>query len=409
MSAHAGIRTVNERGVALVMAIVVLLVISLLATTLMQNLSTQRKISGHGLRTSRALSAAEAGVAEMISRMRSGEIELDESTAAAAAQIYLATGGLVPAVGADTAAYATVQASGEWLDYSSATSGPDVLTLGFRTDEAGDILRWDDDQSPALNTACGMPVFCITSTGKIHGDRTRIRTEFVWKPRHVMLNAALCAATDVTLEGDVSLCGYQHQAATNFEDAALGRTGSPSCVHHEVGRGNLPGVWSGGVLSNNGAQVTGIPVPAIEGQSGFYDGPWEPLGLTSHEFADLMPAPTKGLTELQGFGRIDDDETIGNAGQTYAIDGLRGEGVLYVDGDLTLSGVIEFRGMIYVNGDFVSTATGTVVGGVVVAGGTDRVCSLTNGPAIVYSRDAINEAIGRASREIVTLSWREVR
>ncbi len=35
--------------------------------------------------------------------------------------------------------------------------------------------------------------------------------------------------------------------------------------------------------------------------------------------------------------------------------------------------------------------------------------TLTEGPAVVYSRDAINRALGRAMREIITLSWREVR
>lgn len=404
-----GMRGEDERGVALVMAIVVLLVISLLAAAVMQNLSTQRKISGHGLRTSRALSAAEAGIAEMLSRMRTGEIGLDESTPEAAAQIYLATSGLVPSAGTDTVTFSTVQPTGQWLDYSSASRGPDVLTLGFRTDTNGEIVRWDDDQSPALNTTCGMPVYCITSTGKINGDRTRIRTEFLWKPRHVQLNAALCSAPGVTIEGDAAVCGYQHEAIANFDDAALGRTGSPSCVHHEVGRGNLPGVWTGGLVSNNGGQVTGIPAPSIESQSGFYAGPWEPLGLTQSQFQALLPTHTTAPSSYAGFVWMDDDGTLGNAGQAYSIANLTGEGVLYVDGDLTLTGRVEFRGLVYVKGDFTSSATGTIVGGLVVAGGSHDVCSLTDGPAVVYSRDSINRAVGLASREIVTLSWREVR
>jgi len=170
----------GERGVALVMAIVVLLVISILAAMIMQNLSTERKISGHGLRTSRALSAADAGIAEMVSRMRSGDIELSEEEPGAVVQIFLTTAGLVPAVGGDTIAYPTVQPTGSWLDYSSATRGEDVLTLAFRRDEtSGAIVRYDDLQSPQLNTACGMPVFRITSTGKVHGDRTRVQAELV--------------------------------------------------------------------------------------------------------------------------------------------------------------------------------------------------------------------------------------
>ncbi len=410
MTAPARRSAKDERGVALVMAIVVLLVISLLATAVMQNLSTQRKISGHGLRTSRALSAADAGVAEVISRMRSGEITLNEDVRASAVQIFLTTSGLVPSVGTDTLALATAQRTGDWLDYSSATRGEDVLTLGFRLDAtSGAIVRYDDEQSPSLNTTCGMPVYRVTSTGKVNGDRTRIQAEFIWKPHHLNVNAALCSGVDVHLEGDVSICGYQHEADSEFEDAALGRTGSPSCVHHEVGMGNLPGIWSGGTVTNNGSQVAGIPSATIEAQSGFYEGPWELLGMTRAEFVTLLGTHTATPSRFDGVVWVDDDGTLANGLQTYDVAGLSGEGVLYVDGDLHLTGVTAFRGLIYVEGDFTSEATGTVVGGVVVHGRSESTCTLTNGPAMVYSRDAINRALGRATREIITLSWREVR
>ena len=410
MSARPGTSVKNERGVALVMAIVVLLVISLLAAAVMQNLSTQRKISGHGLRTSRALSAADAGVAEVISRMRTGEITLNESVETSAVQIFLTTSGLVPSVGRDTLALATAQASGSWLDYSSATRGEDVLTLGFRTDATtGAIVRYDDEQSPALNTTCGMPVYRVTSTGKVNGDRTRIQADFIWKPHHLNVNAALCSGVDVHLEGGASVCGYQHQSDTDFDDAALGRSGSPSCVHHEVGTGNLPGIWSGGTVSNNGAQVAGIPTATIEAQSGFYDGPWELLGMSRAEFVTLLGTHTARPSSWDGVVWLDDDSALGNGIASYDIDALAGEGVLYVDGDLHLTGAVAYRGLIYVEGDFTSEASGAVVGAVVVHGRSESTTTLTDGPAVVYSRDAINRALGRAMREIITLSWREVR
>lgn len=57
----------RERGVAMVVAIFVLFVVCLLATVVMQNLSAQRKISGHDMRSSRAMSTVEAGIAEATS------------------------------------------------------------------------------------------------------------------------------------------------------------------------------------------------------------------------------------------------------------------------------------------------------------------------------------------------------
>ncbi len=400
----------GERGVALVMAIVVLLVISILAAMIMQNLSTERKISGHGLRTSRALSAADAGIAEMVSRMRSGDIELSEEEPGAVVQIFLTTAGLVPAVGGDTIAYPTVQPTGSWLDYSSATRGEDVLTLAFRRDESsGAIVRYDDLQSPQLNTACGMPVFRITSTGKVHGDRTRVQAELVWKPHHLSISAALTSGVDVNLEGGVSICGYQHAASTTFGDGALGRVGDPSCVHHEVGTGDLPGIWTGGAVANNGGQVAGIPSASVEGQGGFYDGPWELIGISQSDFTSLLGTHTASPASFDGVVWLDDNSTIADAGQSHDIAGLSGEGLLYVDGDLRLTGEVAYRGLIFVEGDFTSDATGTVIGAVVVRGRSGGSCTITNGPSMVYSRDAVNAAIAKATKEFVTLSWRELR
>lgn len=399
-----------ERGVALVMAIVVLLVISILAAMVMQNLSTERKISGHGLRSSRALSAADAGIAEVVSRLRSRDISLDETVPESVTQIFLTTVGLVPEVGADTTARATMQSSGAWLDYSSASRGPDVLTLAFRRDATtGAIVRYDDDQSPPLNTVCGLPVFRITSTGKVHGDRTRVQAEMIWKPYHLNFNAALTAGVDVELDGGLSICGYQHQAATTFGDGAIGRLGDPSCAHHEVGMGDIPGVWSGGTVANSGAQVAGIPSAVIESQPGFYDGPWEPLGITRAEFITMLGTHGTTPASYDGVVWLDDNGTIADGSQTFSIASLAGDGFLYVDGDLDLTGVVAFRGLIYVEGDFSSSATGAVVGAVVVHGRVSGACTFSNGPSIVFSHDAINEAIAKATKEIVTLSWREVR
>jgi hypothetical protein len=404
------IRREGERGVALVMAIVVLLVISILAAMVMQNLSTERKISGHGLRTSRALSAADAGIAEVVSRLRSRDIALDETVPQAVVQIFLTSSGLVPAVGTDTLALATSQSSGAWLDYSSASRGPDVLTLAFRRDPVtAQIMRYDDDQTTPLNTVCGMPVYRITSTGKVNGDRTRVQAEMIWKPYHLSVNAALTSGVGVQLSGAISICGYQHGAATSLDDAEGGRMGSPSCVPDELGLADIPGVWSGGTVANTGGHVTGLPAPKVESQPGFYDGPWDVLGITRADFIALLGTQNANPVDFDGVVWMDNDGTIANGTQSYSIADLSGEGLLYVDGNLTLSGTVAFRGLIFVEGNLTSDAPGAVVGAVVVRGGAGGSCSLTNGPSIVFSHDAINEAVSKATKEFVTLSWREVR
>lgn len=400
----------DERGIALVMAIVVLLVVSILATMVMQNLSTERKISGHGLRTSRALSAAEAGVAEAVSRLRSGEIELDEENPAAVAQIFLTEPGMMPAVGTDTLSFATLQPSGSWLEYSSSTSGAGALTIEFRRDpDTGDIVRWDETQSPPFNTLTGMPVYRITSTGSVNGDRTSVVADVIRKPLHARLNAALTVGNALDLGTGIAICGFQHSSSITNGDGVAGRMANPTCTHHEVGRDDVPAVWTAQAISNNGATLAGLPAASEEHQAGFYSGPWEALGISSTDFRALLGDPQPGPASFDGVVWMDDNSTMNDVSGTFEIHDLIGEGLVYVDGDLTITGDITYRGLIYVEGDLTTASAGSVVGGVVVRGRSGGTTQLQSGPSILYSIDEIHAAIARATGDFVTLSWREVR
>ena len=64
----------RERGIALVMALLVLLVISIICAALMMSVQVETKISGRDDRRSQALSIAEAGVSEAVSRIRNGDV-----------------------------------------------------------------------------------------------------------------------------------------------------------------------------------------------------------------------------------------------------------------------------------------------------------------------------------------------
>ena len=68
---------VNERGVALVMAMLVLLVMTLLGLVLMAGASINRSLAGTDQRMRESLNVAEAGVGEAIARIRSQETLMD--------------------------------------------------------------------------------------------------------------------------------------------------------------------------------------------------------------------------------------------------------------------------------------------------------------------------------------------
>ena len=395
----------NERGVALVMAIMVLLVVVILATVIMQNLSTQRKISGHSMRASRALTTAEAGIVEATSRVRSGEITLAESSPASVAQIFLTGSGAKPTLGADSTSWATAQAPGSWLTYSTATRSTNALTIAFRRDSAsGAIMRYDDTQSAPLNTATGLAVMQVTATGITGNDRATVRADVILQPLHPTLSGALSTGNNVTLSNSVAVCGYRHAGPTPFTDGVYGRMGSPTCQTDEVGRGDVPAVWTTGTVTNNGGLIYGLPSAKLETQGGFFDGPWEALGITQSVFTAHLASPTTAPPSYQGLVWMDDNSIMNDGTGSYSIANLSGEGVLYVDGNLTLTGIVAYRGLLWVEGNLTSTAGGAVVGGVVVRGRTGGPCTLNGGPAILYSLDAVNTAAAKGMRQLVTLT-----
>jgi hypothetical protein len=399
----------NERGIGLVVALLVLLVLSLLAAVLMMSVQTETKISGHNLRGSQALNTAEAGVAEAVARIRSMEIPSDGTNPRMVAQIFNVAAGSVPTLGADSIPMPTAQPAGSWLDYSRATKGPGVLTVEYKTDPGKTVIyKYDATKPVPVQTVSGLPIFVITSVGRRGTDTRKIVTEVIQKPVIANVKAALAAATDIKFIGNAVVCGYNHSADTPQGAGENGRGSAPDCQPFETGSGDLWGSWTTGGTTNGGAAgQSGWPSANVSGQTGFYAGPWEALGMPQADFyAWLGPAQTTVPADLHAITYLDNNGIPQDATGAWGIHGVNGEGLLYVDGDLTINAGFNYRGLIYVEGDLLWNGQAWVLGGVIVKGKSE--IKQTGGSTLLYSSDAITRALARYGGQFVTLSWREV-
>jgi Tfp pilus assembly protein PilX len=389
----------DERGMALVIALLVLLTMSLLATVLMVSINVESKITSHGLRETDALNVAEAGVGEAQGRIAAGDIALGGNPLAVA-QIFNTVAGSVPVLGTDSVGLATAQPTGEWLPYSTATRGPDVLTVEYKTDNARTfVYRYDATMSPPVQKLSGSPIYVITSTGVVGGDLRRVRAEVYAKRIPAAVYAAMMANVGVELKGTIDVCGLNHTSSmpTGAEDDPMYHTGS----------GDLPGTWSSGEvdIKSGAAYSDGSPTGIVENQvgpytgpNGFYAGPWDVFGMTQAEFFAWIGSPVAPPQPPLGLVYIDGDA---------AYHGGDGEGLLYVTGDMTINGTFTYRGLIYVEGDLHLNGDTWILGGLIVKGTTT--VKLANGnAAVLYSADAIAEAIARATGSFTRLSWREL-
>lgn len=397
----------NQRGIALLMALIVLFVIAVVALAVMTNVQSESKIAGHGLRTAQAYNNALAGVGEAISTLRAGNGPQDPTLPRTVAQVVLlAPGNPMPTYAADTTAYPTQQPSGQFLKYSTTTKSGDALTIAYKTDAARTVVyRYDASKSPPINTTTGYPIYVITSTGTDNGDRRRIVTEVVQKPIVSSAKGALAANIDIQFKGNVSVCGYNHRVDTPSQTNG-NHPGGP-CVAWETGSNDLPAGWSTSTISSQGsASEGGSPAPYVQNQVGFYSGPWDMLGMSQSDFFSWIGPPVSSIpSNANGNYYVDNDGIAQNQSASFGGNGGAGQGLLYIDGDGSFNGNFEWRGLIYVEGDLKMNGNCWILGGLVARGKSTIKCA--NGSAVLlYSKDAIEQNIAHAGT-FLTLSWKE--
>ncbi|HEY2954577.1 MAG TPA: hypothetical protein VGK89_04960 [Candidatus Eisenbacteria bacterium] len=394
---------------ALVMALLVLLVMALLAAVLMMSVSMNRKIAGHDLRMSKALNTAEAGVGEAIARIRNGDLGLAGNNPRAVGQVFLCPAGSVPVLGTDSVAVETRQPTGQWLPYSTASRGPDVLTVQFKTNAARTLIyKYDNTLTPPVNTTTGLPIYVVNSTARQGTAVKRVVTEVIQKPVNADSKAAVAAKHDIRFIGNSAVCGYDHSINTPVWYGENGRTGSNSCIPYEVNQNSdLPGSWTTDTTWGGGTPTqAGYPQANASRQTGFYSGPWDAVGLSQADFYAWAGVPSTGVpANLNGITYLDNDGIAQNVSGSWGIQGQGGEGLLYLDGSLTINSWFTYRGLVYIEGDVTFNGQAWILGGLIVHGQTD--VKLTGGCTILYSHEAILLALAKYGGQFVTLSWRE--
>ena len=403
-------RSGDQRGFALVVSMLILLVMTLLGLVLMAGVSMNRQLSGNDQRMRQSLNIAEAGVGEAMSRIRSQETLMDPANPNTVCQVFNTPAGSVPVLGADSTALATAQPVSAYLNYSTATRGPDALTIAWKKDPTGTkVMRYDGTLNPAVNSVSGVHIYMITATGQVGAARRTVVTEVIQKPSNVNMKAALSANYPMDFGGNAVVCGYNHSADTPPDDGSKGRGVMPGnsthCIDNELGTGDLPGAWSTGAITGNGASAfTGSP-GYQENQTGFYAGPWEAFSLSQSDYYSWLGPPTTSPPSYNGIVYYDNNSTPQDKSASLALQGVTGEGFLYVDGDLHLNSGFIYKGLICVEGNLDIGGHAWIMGGIIVTGSTT--IKLNGGMTILYSSDAISQALAKYGGQFVTLSWRE--
>jgi len=403
----------NERGIALVISMLILLVMTLLALVLMAGASLNRGLAGNDQRMRQSLNIAEAGVGEAEARIRNQETLMDPTDPHDVCQVFNVAAGSVPSLGADSIGLATGQSAGNYLNYTSTDRGPDVLTIAWKKNPAGTaVMKYDNTQNPAVQTATGLPIYTVTSTGRVGNTRRTIVTEVIQKPMNIMAKGAMAADVPIDFVGNAFICGYNHRASTMDGDGSNGRGLMPGdathCIDNETGAGNLPGAWSTGAIGGGGASgAAGSPFNVTGGHpsSEFFTGPWDMFNMSQAEYWSWVGMPSSSWPNWNGIRYYDNNSITQDRTASLALHSVNGEGFLYVDGDLHCNAGFTYRGLLYVEGDFDINGQAWILGGVVVKGHSN--IRANGGMTILYSSETIQQMMAKYGGQFVTLSWRE--
>ena len=401
----------DERGIALVMALMILLAISLLSVGMMMTLQVEKKMTGEASRYAKCLNLAEAGVGEALSHIRNSDIPnpINTNNPRMCAQVFLAPAGSLPNyLNTESLAVPTGQPAGTYMNYSSAGKGPDALTVTYKTDPTRTMIyRYDPLKVPPINYLTGLPIYVVKSTGRIGNTYRRVQAEVIMKPINASIKGALAVNAGIDFGGNAQVCGYNH-SGTLTPNQTAGVHGAGPCTAFETGTGNLYGGWSGNTITSSGSSSqSGVPTNIAQNMLGFYAGPWEAVGFSQAEFFSWVGAPLAAMPGggLHGIYYLDNNNITQDASGAWSVGGGVNDGFLYVDGDLTVNSNFVFRGLMYVEGDLKINGNCWILGSVIVKGKG----RISNGSMVVlYSSEAVTTMLAKYGGQFTTLAWHEV-
>jgi hypothetical protein len=413
-------RARDERGNALVTAILLVFAASAIGALVVLMASTDLKISGNQERRTEALFAAEAGMSEAVHRLSLtyptdvvvGGSTINASIADAPpidpdyrAYITLSTPGTNPSFSGNTMTAGTLQnLSGDVIQYSRASGTDDVLSVEHKWEDVngdgvrdpGEIVLYDPTRVPPTNFTVGNPVDVITVTGRSGATRRMIQAEVTRLRLVAKTLGAFTTDKSVKVSGNSHFCGWNHDASIPAG------TVQNACFAYHESEGHLAGVaTTGDVVDIKGsAKVDGSPTSTDNNPA----NPWytlaEVLGLTNGETAEVLASAdnTSIVNPLDGVTYIQGDATLNST--------LVGHGLLYVTGDAAINGGFKYWGLIYIEGDATITGTPWIAGAVLVKQSADFNLSAGN-CGIFYSQEVIEQYVGKVM-PMVTLSWRDM-
>ncbi|MDQ7798619.1 MAG: pilus assembly PilX N-terminal domain-containing protein [Candidatus Edwardsbacteria bacterium] len=459
----------KEKGIALVIAMMLLLVMSVMVAGFMLTITTEQKLGGNQNTYTSALNAAEAGISELSARLSltgSSPYYIGEGDVVHPDwQARIVNNTSIPTAPANSNIdyYSSLQASLNdtlQLPYTVSTVNTAdsvyVLTARYKTEINGTdttIYYYNHATGERIAVASpygapndkSTPIWVIRSTGIRGNVRRSLEVEVSKILFDCNVKASLQTNADIFFRGRGGVCGHNHPVSlwhsTGQPDAGASLTGGGGLPYCHSPRGlyelcNPPSVTDDdagclpGIATSPGATLKGPQGGAVSNGEPptagnvTYQPIWNMLGFadsismkTAYGFLPAITDPTTvSPTDFQGKAlEFDCDVDISALNLTANPSGIwwlkkgfkaAGGNNVYFKGIFVVEGGMHISGQFWVLGAMV--CNGDIVLGN-PSGGPNPV-NLTGQIDVLYSSEAIQDVLSQTSSSagLKQLSWREV-
>lgn len=388
----------DEAGMVTAVGLLVTATLTLLGATAAMFTSTDILIGGQYKTSNNAFYAAEAGAEEARARLRlnaGAALITDTYPTSTLWRAYIGETTKAQAKG-----YTTGEAQHSQTDSLQAAM-PYLVTIRHKTNGAGQILYWGDDNGDGLNTqnpTTGRNIYVSTSTGYGTTANRTVEVEMAKIPA-------------ITVPGALYV-----EAMTTIQGSSTNVIGADQC-----GSNDQPGIRTtlgpGNVQQNGNPTITGTPAISYNGTDMDVQGMVNALKAYVTEAYTVTSAthtgmnwgtPTPGAT-LQDASACSEHHVVWyNTNDTYIklTGGSSGCGILIVEGDLDIHGSFSWYGPVIVTGSVTLTGGGNKnITGALLAGSSADADLVGGNANLVFCSTAVQNPAN--TLPLKRLSWRE--
>lgn len=384
----------NQRGVVLVMGLLLLLALTVIAMGSMSTMVTDVKISGNYDAAQQVFFVAEAGLEDARSRLNpnlSNYPITDDETDNPYWVVIIGTQERADETGLDYTY--RVDPLEPNLDYT--------VVISHKVNDSNQVLKFgdtDEDGVPEVNTTYGGSIYEITSTGRAKNNAQKSLSMVIAKYPPVRPVAALYTKGNTRISGS---------STKIIGSNACGTTGQPGIIA------------TGDIETTGDPEIVGEPIDQVEYSDRDVDINYLVSSLkdyATHAYSIASDTTMTGMnwgtpcipaTDEPSSCSIHNVVYFNAPGSTIKLTGASGCGILAVNGNLEANGGFSWHGLIVVTGSIKFSGGGekNITGGV-IAGTEVSDNTISGNMVIIYCSTAIR--MQTSNLPPIVLSWAEV-